>query len=88
MIDGLMPNLDRLEAFNGTTDVSKIYRQAFPELSAGAKQLRDSITAGDTAGVVAGSQLIAKGLADYAPVRPLIAGLVEQAILQQRLLTQ
>ena len=35
MIDGLMPNLDRLEDFNGTTDVSKIYRQAFPELRPG-----------------------------------------------------
>jgi hypothetical protein len=88
MIDGLMPNLDRLEDFNGTTDVSKIYRQAFPELSAGARQLRDSITSGDSAGVVAGSQQIAKGLADYAPVRQLIAGLVEQAILQQRLLVK
>jgi hypothetical protein len=85
MIDGLMPNLDRLEVYAGTTDVSRIYRQSFPELSGGAKQLRDSITGGDANGVVAGSQLIAKGLADYAPVRVLIAGLVEQAIVQQRL---
>ena len=37
---------------------------------------------------MAGSQQIAKGLADYAPVRLLIAGLVEQAILQQRLLVK
>jgi hypothetical protein len=88
MIDGLMPNLDRLEAYAGTTDVSKLYRQSFPEISGGAKQLRDSITKGDGNGIVAGSQLIAKGLADYAPVRQLIAGLVEQAILQQRLLVQ
>jgi hypothetical protein len=88
MIDSLMPNLDRLEAYAGTTDVSRLYRKSFPELSAGAKQLRDSITSGDSNGVVAGSQLIARGLADYAPVRQLIAGLVEEAILQQRLLVK
>jgi hypothetical protein len=88
MIDALMPNLDRLEAYAGTTDVSRLYRKAFPELSAGAKQLRDSITGGDSAGVVAGSQMIAKGLADYAPVRRLIGGLVEEALLQQRLLVR
>jgi hypothetical protein len=88
MIDGLMPNIERLEIYEGTRDVAAIYRTAFPQISAGAKQLRDSITSGDSAGVVAGSQAIAKGLADYAPVRRMIGALVEQAILQQRLLTQ
>jgi hypothetical protein len=88
MIDGLIPNIDRLEVYEGTRPAAAIYRKAFPEISAGAKQLRDAITSGDTAGVVAGSQTIARGLADYAPVRQLIGGLVEQAIVQQRLLTQ
>jgi hypothetical protein len=88
MIDGLMPNIDRLEFYEETRPAAAIYRKAFPELSAGARQLRDAITNGDTAGVVAGSQAIAQGLADYGPVRQLIGGLVEKAILQQRLLTQ
>ena len=88
MIDGLMPNIERLEYYEVTRPAAAIYRKAFPELSAGAKQLRDAITSGDSAGVVAGSQLIAKGLADYAPVRRMIGGLVELAIVQQRLLTQ
>jgi hypothetical protein len=87
MIDGLMPNIDRLEIYEGTRPAAAIYRKAFPQISAGAKQLRDSITSGDAAGVVAGSQAIAKGLADYAEVRRLIGALVEQAIVQQRLLT-
>lgn len=88
MIDGLMPNIDRLEIYAGTQQVAAIYRTSFPELSAGARQLRDAITSGDANGVVAGSQAIAKGLDDYAPARLLIGTLVEQAILQQRLLTQ
>ena len=87
MIDGLMPNIERLEIYEGTKPVAEIYRKALPQISAGAKQLRDAITSGDSAGVVAGSQAIAKGLADYAPVRRLIGAFVEQAILQQRLLT-
>jgi hypothetical protein len=88
MIGQLMPNLDRLEVYDGTKPVAALYRKAFPELLAGATQLRDSITKGDAKGIVAGSQAIAQGLADYAPIREQIAGLVEQAILQQRLLVK
>lgn len=85
MIDGLMPNLERLEVYAGTSSIAAQYRASFPDLAAGAKLLRDSITKGDSAGVVAGSQQIARGLAAYAPIRREIAGLVEQAIVQQRL---
>lgn len=85
MIDGLMPNIDRLDFYPLTKPVGQLYRTAFPELAGGAKQLRDAITAGDSAGVVAGSQQIAKGLGDYSPIRQQIAALVEQAIVQQRL---
>lgn len=85
MIDGLMPNLERLEVYPGTAPIAAQYRAAFPDLAAGAKLLRDSITSGDSAGVVAGSQQIARGLSAYAPIRREIAGLVEQAIVQQRL---
>jgi hypothetical protein len=88
MIDGLMPNIDGLELYAGTKPAAVIYRKAFPELSAGAKQLRDAITDGNANGIVAGSQAIAQGLADYAPVRQLLGGLVEQAVLQQRLLVK
>lgn len=88
LIDGLMPNIDRLEVYEGTRAVAAKYRVAFPELAAGAKRLRDAITAGDSAGVVEGSQQIARGLAAYAPIRREIAALVEQAIIQQRLLVK
>ena len=88
LIDELIPKIGRLELDPATQGAAALYHVAFPELSAGAKQLRDSITSGDASGVVAGSQAIAKGLADYAPVREVLGGLVEQAILQQRNLTQ
>lgn len=88
MIDGLTPNIARLEIYPPTQPVAAIYRKAFPELAAGAKQLRDAITASDPNGIVAGSRQIEQGLVDYAPVRQLIGALVEQAIVQQRLLTQ
>lgn len=88
LIDGLMPNIERLEVYEGTRPVAAMYRAAFPEIAAGAKRLRDSITAGDSAGVVEGSQQIARGLAAYGPIRREIAALVEQAILQQRLLVK
>ena len=88
MIDALMPNLDRLDAYDGTRPVAALYRVAFPEFAAGAKQLRDAITAGDAAGIAAGYQQIAKAAQDYAPIRQQIGGLVEQAIVQQRLLLQ
>jgi hypothetical protein len=88
MIDGLMPNLDRLEAYEGTKPIAALYRAAFPEISAGAKQLRDAITAGDAAGIQAGYLRIVEGTKRYAPIRQQIGGLVEQAIVQQRLLLQ
>ncbi len=88
LINGLLPDIDRLEVYAGTTPVAALYRKSFPELLAGAKQLRDSISNGDANGIVAGSQAIAQALADYAPIRQQIAALVEQAILQQRLLLE
>ncbi len=86
LIDKLMPEVDRLGLFPETQAAGQIYQKAFPELESGAKQLRDGITAGDSNAIVAGSQLIAQGLSDYAPVRDSLTDLFQQALLQQRLL--
>ena len=88
LVDALIPNLERLDVYEGTKPVADRYRAAFPDIGGGAKQLRDAITGGDPSGVVAGSQRIAKGLQAYAPIRREIAALVEQAIVQQRLLVR
>jgi hypothetical protein len=88
LIDQLTPEIARLETYPLTQPAGALYRTAFPELGAGAAKLRDAITAGDAAGILAGSQEIAHGLADYAPARRALSPLVEQAILQQRLLVK
>ena len=88
LIDKLTPQIERLEAYPVTAQAGRLYRTAFPQLGAGAKQLRDAIGQGDAAGILAGSQQIARGLADYANARREIGPLVDQAILQQRLLVK
>ena len=55
---------------------------------AGAKEIRDAITAEDAAGITAGSQRLAKGLKAYAAARPIIGPLVEQGFLMQRMLVK
>lgn len=88
LIDKLTPQIERLEGYPVTARAGTLYRTAFPPLGAGARQLSDAIAKGDSAGILAGSQLIARSLADYAIARREMAPLVEQAILQQRLLVK
>lgn len=85
MIDGLMPNIDRLDAYEGTKPVAAVYRAAFPEIAAGAKQLRDAVAAKDGPGITAGYVRLVEGIKLYGPIRKQIGGLVEQAIVQQRI---
>lgn len=88
LVDKLIPNIADLEAEPTTQGIAGIYRASFPEISAGAKQLRDAITAGDASGILAGTQRILAGLKAYAPARDQLPDLVEQALTQQRLYTE
>jgi hypothetical protein len=88
LVDKLLPDIDDLEAEPATKGIAAIYRASFPEISAGAKQLRDAITAGDANGILAGTQRILAGLQAYAPARDQLPDLVEQALTQQRLYTE
>ena len=88
LVDKLLPDIDDLEAEPATKGIATIYRASFPEISAGAKQLRDAITAGDANGILAGTQRILAGLQAYAPARDRLPDLVEQALTQQRLYTE
>ena len=65
-------------------------RRPCPDMLAGRRRkLRDSITAGDAAGVTAGSEQLAKGLEAYAAgPRALIGPLVDEALLMQRQLVK
>jgi hypothetical protein len=88
LIDANMPNIAALELDPATKDAAAVYRKAFPDLSAGAVQLRDSITAGDSAGILAGSRRIGQGITEYATIRSGLTDLIQQAIVQQHLLVR
>jgi hypothetical protein len=91
--DGLATSLDRLQSqvqvlhgYPETAALAASYDLAFPDMLAGAKELRDAITGGDANGVTAGSQQLASGLQKYSDTRALLGPLLEQAVLMQRLL--
>lgn len=88
LIEGLMPNIDALEAYPHTQPLAEAYRASFPVMLEGATQLRDSITAGDAEGVVAGSRRLADGISLYADVRSMLEGYVNDALAMKKTLVQ
>ena len=84
----LQPQVPRIADSPMTASAAKAYETAFPDMLAGATLLRDSITAGDSPGVVEGSQQLSAGLEKYADARRLIGPLFDQAILMQRILVK
>lgn len=86
VIKDAMPSIDPLERWDMTAELAGYLRKAFPLLLGGATQLRDSIASGDSAGVEEGSRKLADGLSAYAPARAILADLVPEALLQQRIL--
>jgi hypothetical protein len=86
LIGRLEGEVPRIAGYPETAPAAAAYDAALPEMLAGAKKLRDSITAKDAAGIAAGSQQLAGGLEKYQAARRLIGPLVDQALLMQRLL--
>ncbi len=91
--DGLIPvvsdltlSVQHLAEWDKTTELAGYLETAYPLMLEGATQLRDSITAGDSAGVEEGSRKLAEGLTAYSPARAILADLVPEALLQQRVL--
>ena len=78
----------RIRGYPETAPAAAAYDAALPDMLAGAKELRDAITAEDAAGITAGSQRLAEGPQGYAAAAPILGPLVEQAILMQRLLVK
>ncbi len=88
LIERLQTQVPRIADYPETAAAAKAYDAAFPDMLAGARQIRDSITAGDAAGLSAGSQTLAAGLAKYQDARRAVGPLVDQAILMQRILVK
>lgn len=88
LIGKLTQQVDRIRDYPVTAAAAKAYDAAFPDMLAGATKVRDSITAGDGAGLTAGVQQLAKGTTAYEEARREIGPLVEQALLMQRILVK
>ena len=88
LLEKLTFEVSRLKDYPATQPAAAAYDAAFPDMIEGGKQVRDSITSGDAAGLTAGSEKLAKGLQAYAEARRLIGPLADQALLMQRLLTK
>lgn len=88
LLSRLIPEVDRIKDYPETAPAANALTVAFPEMLAGASELRDGITAGDAARIVTGSQRLATGLEDYRQARRLLGPLVDEAILMQRILVK
>jgi len=88
LVTRLQTQVPRIADYPMTASAAKAYEAAFPDMLAGATLLRDSITAGDSAGVTEGSQQLSAGLEKYAEARRLIGPLFDQAVLMQRILVK
>ena len=88
LLEELMPSIEALEAYPHTADLGAAYRAAFPVMLEGAEQIRDSITAGDSAGVVAGSQRLAQGVRLYGEVRAILQPYINDALKMKDSLVQ
>ncbi len=88
LIDSLMPNIEALEGYPHTAELGAAYRASLPVLLEGATQIRDSITAGDPAGVVAGSQKLSEGIVLYGKVRAMLQPFINDALKMKRSLVQ
>ena len=88
LLELLPGQVDRLRGFPVTAAAVASWDAALPDMIAGAKGIRDSITAGDGPGVTAGFEQLAKGTTAYEATRKLMAPLVENAILMKRLLAR
>jgi hypothetical protein len=87
-LEQLPAQVDRIRGYPAMAALAAAYDAALPDMIGGAKDLRDAITAEDAAGITAGSQRLSNGLKAYAAVRPILAPLVEQGFLMQRLLVK
>ena len=88
MLAQLPTQVDRIRGYPAMAALAAAYDAALADMIGGAKDLRDAITDENAAGITAGSQRLANGLKAYGAVRPILAPLVEQGFLMQRLLVK
>jgi hypothetical protein len=88
LIGRLQTQVPRIAEYPATAAAAAAYDASFPDMLAGAKTLRDAITASDAAGITSGSEQLSAGLEKYKAARRLIGPLADDALLMQRLLVK
>jgi hypothetical protein len=88
LIERLQGQVDRIRDYPVTAAAAAAYDAAFPDMLAGAKGIRDAITAGDGQALTTAVAQLAKGTAAYEAARREIGPLVEPALLMQRILVK
>jgi hypothetical protein len=86
LTDANIANADLLDSFEVTRPAGAKTREAMIGLRDAAFMIRDSIRAGDAAGVEEGSRRLAAAVGTYGEARVLLAALVEEALRQTRAL--
>jgi hypothetical protein len=88
LLDGIKVNVPRLQAYPATAALGDQLGAAYVALDEAAVKIRDSIVAGDSAGVVEGFNKLAAGTDLYGAVRQGLADAATQAIFMKRTLLQ
>ena len=85
LLEGIQPNVPRLQSYPATKDLGDELEVAYGMLHDAAAQIRDSITGGDSNGVVAGFTALTAAMDVYADSRPPLSDAAQQAIFMKRI---
>jgi hypothetical protein len=85
LLEGIQPNVPRLQSYAATKDLGDQLEVAYAKLLEAAIQIRDSITGGDSNGVVAGFTALTAAMDLYADSRQALSESAQQAIFMKRI---
>lgn len=86
LLETMLPRVSSLTTYPGTEDLGVALETSYEALHAAAVKIRDSIDAGDSAGVVAGFDQLTVAIDTYADTRQALADAGTQAIFMKRTL--
>jgi len=88
LLEGITPNVPRLQAYPATKDLGDGLETSYAGLLGGAVQIRDSLTGGDSNGLIAGFTKLTAAIELYADQRQALSEAATQAIFMKRTLVR
>jgi hypothetical protein len=86
LLDNMLTRVDALTSYSGTANLGVALESSYVALRGAAVQIRDSITAGDSDGIVDGFTKLTAASASYADQRQALADAAIQAVFMKRVL--